>query len=157
MGRLLARIAVAKGKTPIVWETNPIRMHGALGYQVANPQDDDRHDYGLICDASGDVSLINSLVTRIKKQGEIVLAGFYDQPISFMFAPAFMREMKMRIAAQWLPTDLQEVYALIQSKQLSLDGLITHTSFAKDAQNAYTTAFTEMQCLKMILNWRHQS
>ena len=157
VGRLLARIAVAKGKTPIVWETNPIRMQGALGYQVVNPQDDDRHDYGVICDASGDVSLINSLVTRIKKQGEIVLAGFYDQPISFMFAPAFMREMKMRIAAQWLPTDLQEVHALIQSKQLSLDGLITHTSFAKDAQNAYTTAFTEMQCLKMILNWRHQS
>lgn len=157
VGRLLARIAVAKGKTPIVWEINPIRMQGALGYQVVNPQDDDRHDYGVICDASGDVGLINTLVTRIRKQGEIVLAGFYDQPISFMFAPAFMREMKMRIAAQWLPTDLQEVHALIQSKQLSLDGLITHTSFAKDADKAYTTAFTEMQCLKMILNWRHQA
>jgi len=154
VGRLLARIAMAKGKTPIVWETNPIRMTGATGYQVVNPKDDDYHQYGVICDASGDASLINQLITRLRPQGEIVLAGFYDQAISYMFAPAFMREMRMRIAAQWQPKDIQDVYQLIRSKQLALDGLITHSSNPQDADSAYQTAFNDMQCLKMTLDWR---
>lgn len=154
VGRLLARIAIAKGKTPIVWETNPIRMTGATGYQVVNPKDDDYHQYGVICDASGDASLINQLITRLRPQGEIVLAGFYDQAISYMFAPAFMREMRMRIAAQWQPKDIQDVYQLIRSKQLALDGLITHNSNPQDADSAYHTAFNDMQCLKMTLDWR---
>ena len=154
VGRVLARIAIAKGKTPIVWETNPIRMTGATGYQVVNPKDDDYHQYGVICDASGDASLINQLITRLRPQGEIVLAGFYDQAISYMFAPAFMREMRMRIAAQWQPKDIQDVYQLIRSKQLALDGLITHNSNPQDADSAYHTAFNDMQCLKMTLDWR---
>jgi len=154
VGRLLARIAMVKGKTPVVWETNPIRMTGATGYQVVNPKDDDHHQYGVICDASGDASVINQLITRIRPQGEIVLAGFYDQAISYMFAPAFMREMKMRIAAQWQPKDIQDVHQLIRSKQLALDGLITHTSDSQEADSAYQTAFNDMQCLKMTLNWR---
>ena len=34
--------------------------------------------------------------------GEIVLAGFYTDRISFAFAPAFMREARLRIAAQFI-------------------------------------------------------
>ena len=156
VGRLLARIAVCFGKSPVVWEIDEQRMQGASGYQVIKPQDDDRHDYGIICDASGDVQLINQLISRIRKQGEIVLAGFYDQAISFMFAPAFMREMKMRIAAQWQASDLEAVCKLVQEEKLSLDNLITHSSDPQDADLAYQTAFTDKQCLKMILNWRPQ-
>ena len=156
VGRLLARIAMAKGKTPVVWENNSIRMSGATGYQVIHPKDDDCHQYGVICDASGDSSLINNLISRIRPKGEIVLAGFYDQAISYMFAPAFMREMRMRIAAQWQPKDIEEVYQLIRSKQLALDGLITHTSEPQHADSAYQSAFNDMQCLKMTLNWRAQ-
>ncbi len=154
VGRLLARIAVAKGKTPVVWETNPIRMQGAMGYSVIDPKDDDQKSYGIICDASGDESLMNTLVSKLRPQGEIVLAGFYDQPISFLFAPAFMREMKLRIAAQWQPKDLEEVHQMISLKQLPLGGLITHNSAPQDADTAYKTAFGDMHCLKMILNWR---
>jgi 3-hydroxyethyl bacteriochlorophyllide a dehydrogenase len=36
----------------------------------------------------------------------------------------------------------------------SLDGLITHTSDAADAENAYPTAFEDRGCLKMVLDWR---
>jgi 3-hydroxyethyl bacteriochlorophyllide a dehydrogenase len=154
VGRLLARIAVAKGKTPVVWEVNPARMSGAENYKVVHPKDDDFNQYGMICDASGDAGLINTLVSRLRMHGEIVLAGFYDQQISYMFAPAFMREMKMRIAAQWQPKDIEEVHQLIQSKQLSLHGLITHTSNPQDADSAYQTAFNDTQCLKMTLDWR---
>jgi bacteriochlorophyllide a dehydrogenase len=156
VGRLLARIAVCLGKTPTVWEINSHRALGAVGYQVIHPEEDERHDYGMICDASGDAKLFNQLLLRIKKQGEIVLAGFYDQDISFKFALAFMLEMKMRVAAQWLPSDMDAVCQLVEDKKLSLDDLITHSSNPQEAAMAYPMAFSDQQCLKMILNWRPQ-
>lgn len=156
VGRLLARIAVAKGKKPLVLETNEMRMSGAVGYDVIHPQMlDSKQKFNCICDASGDAGLMNTLISQLSVGGEIVLAGFYDQPISFMFAPAFMKEMRMRIAAQWQPKDLQEVKVLIDTHQLNLDGLITHFSTPKEAQSAYQTAFSDSSCLKMILDWKN--
>jgi 3-hydroxyethyl bacteriochlorophyllide a dehydrogenase len=154
LGRLLARIAVALGGNPVVWELNPDRRHGALGYDVIAPDEDTRRDYRSICDVSGDPGLIDTLIGRLAPCGELVLAGFYSQPISFAFAPAFMREARLRIAAQWQHADLVAVRDAVQDGRLSLDGLITHRVEATEAADAYRTAFNDPACLKMILDWR---
>jgi 3-hydroxyethyl bacteriochlorophyllide a dehydrogenase len=83
-----------------------------------------------------------------------VLAGFYDEPLSFSFAPAFLREAKIRVAAQWKPPELLAVRDLAESGRLSLDDLITHRSTPDNADAAYRTAFSDSTCLKMILDWR---
>jgi bacteriochlorophyllide a dehydrogenase len=112
LGRLLARVAIAMGHpAPVVWERNPDRRGGALGYDVIDPADDDRCDYGAIYDVSGDASLIDTLIARLAPGGELVLAGFYEHSIAFAFAPAFMREARLRIAAEWKPEDLAAVQA----------------------------------------------
>jgi 3-hydroxyethyl bacteriochlorophyllide a dehydrogenase len=137
-----------------VWETNPARRDGASGYVVRDPGADDRRDYGGICDVSGDSGLLDALVARLAPGGEIVLAGFYEAPLSFAFPAAFMREARIRIAAEWKPCDMEAVLALVASGRLSLDGLITHRAAAADAAAAYRTAFDDPACLKMILDWR---
>jgi 3-hydroxyethyl bacteriochlorophyllide a dehydrogenase len=158
LGRLIARIAIAQGHAaPTVWETNATRRGGAQGYRVVDPEADDRRDYRAIYDASGDARLIDSLIGRLGRGGELVLAGFYDQRIAFDFPPAFMREARLRVAAEWQPADLQATTALIRSGALSLDGLITHRTAAASASEAYRTAFEDPACLKMILDWRHCS
>jgi 3-hydroxyethyl bacteriochlorophyllide a dehydrogenase len=155
LGRLLARIAIAEGcPAPTVWDTNPERLFGGEGYSVIHPDSDARRDYRAIYDASGDSKLLDMLIGRLAKGGEVVLAGFYDQPLSFTFPPAFIREARLRIAAEWAPDDLAATIALIDSGKLSLDGLITHRLSAIQAQDAYRTAFTDLSCLKMILDWR---
>ncbi len=154
LGRLLARIAMAEGgPPPTVWETNAARREGALGYPVIHPDADDRRDYRAIYDVSGDSSLLGPLIGRLARGGEVVLAGFYDQPLSFDFPPAFMREARIRVAAEWAPADLLATTALIDSGALSLDGLITHRMHALQADDAYRTAFTDFTCLKMVLDW----
>ena len=60
----------------------------------------------------------------------------------------------MRIAAQWVESDLAAVKTLAESGRLSLDGLITHRKNAAEADAAYRTAFGDPTCLKMILDWR---
>lgn len=153
LGRLLARIAVAMGGEPVVWEIDPARRSGAEGYQVIAPEDDARRDYRVVMDASGASGLLDQLVPRIAKGGEIVLCGFYTEAISFAFPPAFMKELRLRIASEWQPADLEATRLLMDDGRLSLDGLITHRAAAADAGDAYATAFTDATCLKMILDW----
>ena len=154
MGRLLARMVVAAGKpAPVVWETQTIRQKGALGYEVIHPDQDIRKDYRCICDVSGDAGILNRVIPKMAAGGEVVLAGFYKQDLAFAYAPAFMREASIRVAAQWKKHDLDAVVAMFHDGSLPLEGLITHTEKAAHAQRAYEIAFGDPECLKMIVEW----
>ena len=154
LGRLLARLTLAAGApAPTVWETDARRQGGAEGYPVVAPEDDERRDYACIFDASGAAGLLDTLVGRLARGGEIVLAGFYAEPLSFAFPPAFMREMRLRVAAEWTRDDLHATRALVESGALSLAGLVTHRRPATEAAEAYPIAFTDPNCLKMVLDW----
>ena len=154
LGRLIARIAVLLGHKPVVWEIDSNRMSGAEGYTVLHPCDDKENKYFNICDASGQVNVINKLISQLQLGGEITLAGFYEQDIQFNFPPAFMKEAKLRIVAQWTPQDLLDVKQLIASGRLQLDGLITHHRRPTSINEVYRTAFEDSSCLKMIVDWR---
>jgi 3-hydroxyethyl bacteriochlorophyllide a dehydrogenase len=153
LGRLLARLVVAAGHDVVVHETNPARASGAVGYRVLSPNDDPRRDYRRIVDVSGDSAIIDSLVRRIARGGEIVLAGFYAEPMQFTFPMAFMKEVRLQVAAEWKPADLEVVLAHLASGALKLDGLITHRRTADHAKDAYATAFGDVSCLKMLIDW----
>jgi 3-hydroxyethyl bacteriochlorophyllide a dehydrogenase len=154
LGRLIARLAVSLGGAPVVWERNVDRATGADGYPVLSADTDERRDYRAIFEVSGDPGVLDQLIGRIAPRGEIVLAGFYSEPLAFAFPPAFMKEAHIRVAAEWQPNDLVAVRDLIEAGRLSLDGLITHRRPAEEAESAYRTAFGDPDCLKMILDWR---
>jgi len=154
LGRLLARITIASGApAPTVWETNPVRRDGAQGYRVTDAEHDERRDYRAIYDASGAEGLTDMLIMRLARGGELVLAGFYTQPISFTFPPAFMREARLRIASEFLPADMAAVSALLDSGSLDLGGLVTDVRPVGEFETAYPQAFTDPACLKMVLDW----
>lgn len=158
LGRLIARIAVALGTpAPIVWETNEQRRTGADGYSVIDPSTDSRRDHHAICDASGDGSLLGTLIARLAKGGEVTLTGFYEEPLSFTFPPAFMREGRIRVAAEFTKADSEAVTDLVATGRLSLADLITDRALAAAAPEAYRTAFTDPTCIKMVIDWRQNS
>jgi 3-hydroxyethyl bacteriochlorophyllide a dehydrogenase len=154
LGRLLARMAVAAGAAPTVWEIKAERMTGADGYAVTTPEQDERRDYLSVYDASGDADILDAAIMRTARGGEIVLAGFYAEPLHFQFAPAFRRETRIRIATEFLPADLAAVIAMVDSGTLSLAGLVTNRVPAADAATAYSQAFSDASCLKMVFDWR---
>ncbi|WP_279357772.1 chlorophyll synthesis pathway protein BchC [Methylobacterium indicum] len=156
LGRLLARLLRASGLDPVVWERDPARRDGADDYAVIDPSQDET-SYARIIDASGDAGLLDTLIARLQPGGEVVLAGFYEAPLAFAFPPAFLREARIRVAAQWQPGDLDAVAALAGAGTLSLDGLVTHRRPAGEAAQAYPVAFGDPACLKMVLDWRAQS
>jgi len=157
LGRLLARLVVLAGGRPVVWEVQEHRRSDAPGcgtYRVVHPDEDGRRDYPVVCDASGNAGLLDELVERLAPGGELVLAGFYGERLSFAFPPAFLREARLRIAAEWSPPDLEAVLREVDAGRLSLDGLVTHRRPAHAAADAYATAFGDPACLKMVLDWR---
>jgi len=156
LGRLVARYLLTRPEAPppVVWETNPVRMSGGDGYAVLDPADDPDTAYGTIYDMSGDPNILDVLLPRLSHGGEIVLGGFYSDPLRFDFPPAFLREARIRVAAEWQPGDLRDVLSLMARGRLSLEGLVTHRSMAAGAPEAYHTAFTDPTCVKMILDWR---
>ncbi len=156
LGRLMARLMLARGgPAPVVWETDPARRLGRFDYPVLAPRDDDRRDYATVFDVSGDAGLIDELIGRLVPNGQLVLAGFYHEPIRFDFAPAFMREVRIRVAAEWQPEDLRRTHREIVEGRLSLDDLITHGSSPFEAEKAYAAAFGDSTCIKMVLDWRN--
>ena len=155
LGRLLARIAMAKGgEPPVVWEKNVGRAAGAFDYPVVDPESDERRNYRCVVDASGDPNILDTAISRLAPGGIVILAGFYSQPLSFQFPPAFLKEAQIRVVAQWQPEDMQCVLDLVRADRLSLAGLVTHHEPAANAGAAYRTAFEDPACLKMVLDWR---
>lgn len=154
LGRLLARLTIASGApAPVVWDNKAERRSGARGYECIAPKDDDRHDYTAIYDVSGYAHGLDNLIGRLGKRGEIVLAGFYSDRLSFGFAPAFQAEARFRVAAEWTPEDLASTQALIETGALVLDDLISDVRPATEAEAAYPAAFNDPDCLKMVLDW----
>lgn len=154
LGRLAARLAVALGGAPTVWEIDPLRADGARGYAVCHPEADPLADRAAILDLSGDSDLLDTLIGRLRKGGELVLGGFYKERLSFAFTPAFRREARIRLAAEFGPGDVEAVRAMVADGRLPLDGLLTDIEDAASAESAYPRAFEDRACLKMILDWR---
>ena len=155
LGRLLARVTEARYQTtPVVWETADERREGNYRYTVIDPTEDDRRDYRRICDVSGASLIIDQAVHHLAKGATILLAGFYAAPIQFQFPAAFMREIDLRISAEWQPEDMQSALDLISGGDLSLSGIITHDQPYDSAETAYQQAFSDPRCLKMVLDWR---
>ncbi|RPF71751.1 chlorophyll synthesis pathway protein BchC [Aurantiacibacter spongiae] len=154
LGRLLARIAVARGMTPPrVWEIDAGRREGSHDYPVIAPHEDEGATYRAIYDCTGDATLVPGLIDRLEKGGELVLAGFYSGTIAFPFAPAFMREARLRIAAEWSAPDMAAVRRLLADGRLAFDGLVTHRRSACEMSDAYPQAFTDPACRKIVLDW----
>jgi 3-hydroxyethyl bacteriochlorophyllide a dehydrogenase len=157
LGRLIARIAIALGADNIkVWDTSSHRRD-AQDYSVIDPSEDEGSRYSHIVDVTGDADILDQLIAHLNPNGEITLAGFYSQRVSFAFPSAFMKEARIRVAAEWKPEDMDAVLKLLGEGRLSLAGLVSHHMPTGDAQAAYEAAFGDPSCLKMVLNWRELS
>jgi 3-hydroxyethyl bacteriochlorophyllide a dehydrogenase len=159
LGRLCARLVLALGgPAPTVWEIDERRMGGAEGYAVVRPGDDPRKDYRSICEVSGANGLLDQWVGRLAKGGEVIIAGFYTEPLAFQYVPAFLRGARLRVAAEFTPADVAAVQAMALDGRLSLAGLVTHRARADEGvaavRAAYQAAFDDATCVKMVLDWR---
>ena len=84
-----------------------------------------------------------------------MLAGFYAEPLTFAFPPAFMKEARIRVAAEWNRDDMIATRAAGRVRR-AVARRPHHPPPPRrpTRRTAYETAFTDPACLKMILDWR---
>lgn len=154
LGRLLALINRARyGVWPLVWESQAARRSMDTPYPLVAPGTPADAPAQRVVDASGDAGIIDQVVPVMGRGSEVVLAGFYSKPVAFEYPPAFMREIAVRIAAEFRHEHLEAAAGLALSSRLDLDGIITHVESPRRARSAYEQAFTDPECVKLILDW----
>ena len=121
---------------------------------MLDPAEDDRRDYQRICDVSGASTIIDQAVHHLIQRGDGVTGRLLRRTHQFDFPAAFMREIDIRISAEWQPEDMQTALELVSGGDLSLSGIITHDHPYDSAETAYQQAFSDPRCLKMVLDWR---
>ena len=98
---------------------------------------------------------LDALVGRLGRCGEIVLAGFYAKRLNFAFAPAFQKEARMRVAAEWQARDLKP-HAIVDRDRRARPCWphFRHQARCKMLKESLPSSAARCsECLKMVLDW----
>jgi bacteriochlorophyllide a dehydrogenase len=107
----------------------------------------------VIIDCTGSMKAIEESLNVVSMNAVVVMAGFY-QRLDLAYHTAFMKELTFISAKQWQLGDLERVRDLITRGKLNVKKIFTHHQSAwSGTADAYHTAFTDLSCLKMVLNW----
>jgi 3-hydroxyethyl bacteriochlorophyllide a dehydrogenase len=110
-------------------------------------------DIEILIDATGKMEAISPMLMRMKRGGRVVLLGYYDC-ISLPYQPVFLKELSLHSSMQWAPGDLVRARDMMAVNAIETDTLLTHRMKAADAAQAYEVAMNEVECVKMVLDWR---
>ena len=147
------------GAPPVVWEKNAARRarRGRLRGDVARTTTS-AATTATIFDVSGDPRDPRFARAAARRRAARSCSPASTIALSFAFPPAFMREARIRVAAQWREGDLAEVVRARRSRA-ALARRPHHPSppGGRGAPPAYPIAFDDPVCLKMVLDWRSRS
>jgi 3-hydroxyethyl bacteriochlorophyllide a dehydrogenase len=162
VGILAAELAKLMGaKLVAVTEPNCNRLKLSTADVKVNP---DRQDvsaalagleFDVLIDSTGIMSAIDTALRFLKFQGTVIFGGYY-QRINIDYSQAFQKELSFIAAKQWAKGDLERVRELIASHKLNAERIFTHHHAVGSGNitDAYQQAFTDQDCLKMVLHWK---
>lgn len=115
------------------------------------------HEFDILIDSTGIMGAIDSALRFLKFQGRVIFGGYY-QRMNIDYSQAFQKELSFIAAKQWAKGDLERVRRLIAERKLNAEKIFTHHHPVNETiTEAYTQAFTDPDCLKMLLDWKEGS
>ncbi|ACF43264.1 chlorophyll synthesis pathway protein BchC [Pelodictyon phaeoclathratiforme] len=161
VGILAAELAKLMGaKLVAATEPNKKRLQLSSADLKVNPETEDvaaalaGHEFDVLIDSTGIMSAIDTGLRFLKFQGTVIFGGYY-QRINIDYSQAFQKELSFIAAKQWAKGDLERVRELIAQQKLNAARIFTHQhTVEEDITEAYLQAFTNPDCMKMILLWK---
>ena len=161
VGILAAELAMLMGaKLVAATEPNKKRLNLSTADLKVDPETEDvsaalaGHEFDVLIDSTGIMSAIDTGLRFLKFQGTVIFGGYY-QRINIDYSQAFQKELSFIAAKQWAKGDLERVRELIAQHKLNAERIFTHQhTVERDITEAYVQAFTDPDCLKMILLWK---
>ncbi len=164
VGILAVQLARHMGAS-LVAATEPVQNR--LDYSAAdlkvNPSTQDvsaalaGHEFDVMIDSTGIMNAIETGLRFLKFHGKVIFGGYY-QRMNIDYSQAFEKELSFIAAKQWARGDLLRVRELIRREKLQAGKIFTHSHAVDgDLSEAYRQAFSDPDCLKMILNWKEET
>jgi len=163
VGILAAELAKLMGaKLVAVTEPHPNRLKLSPADIRINPETEDvsaalaGHEFDVLIDSTGIMAAIDTGLRFLKFHGTVIFGGYY-QRMNIDYSQAFQKELSFIAAKQWAKGDLDRVRTLIAQQRLNAEKIFTHQSPVDDnITETYMKAFSDPDCLKMILNWKNR-
>lgn len=158
VGQIAARIAAVKGAWVAVTDRSPSRLALAEGNVVINVDNQPLNEavaepVNVIIEASGSMQALADALPLLANGGTILLLGYYTT-LEIPYMPLFLKEAKLLTAKEWAPGDLLRCRDMIREGTLDVSPLLTHTLPITAVSEAYEVAMNDLDCLKLLLEWK---
>ncbi len=161
VGILAAELSKHMGASLVaVTEPHQNRLRISTADLRVNPEKQDvsaalaGNEFDVLIDSTGIMSAIETGLRFLRFHGTVIFGGYY-QRMNIDYSQAFDKELSFIAARQWAKGDLQRVRELIASRKLNAVKIFTHRcTVDDDLMSAYTQAFSDPDCLKMIIHWK---
>ncbi|TCD48957.1 chlorophyll synthesis pathway protein BchC [Chlorobium sp. N1] len=164
VGLLAAELAKLMG-AELVAATEPSAnrlKHSPADIRI-NPETEDvsaalaGHEFDVLIDSTGIMPAIETGLRFLRFQGRVVFGGYY-QRMNIDYSQAFQKELSFIAAKQWAKGDLERVRRLIAEGRLDTEKIFTHHHRVDESiTEAYLQAFTDPDCMKMVLTWKKEA
>jgi 2-desacetyl-2-hydroxyethyl bacteriochlorophyllide A dehydrogenase len=108
----------------------------------------------VVIDTTGDHRIFGRCLGLIRREGRILLQGYYPDPICIDFHPTHVMRPTVIFPCGWDDDRNAQLAAELASGKLAIAPLITHRIPFEDAPSAYQLVLDHPeQSLGMVLNW----
>ena len=164
IGQGAAQLARLRGATVVAAETSDLRRQLSAKYsadRVVNPLTEDLDAFvkaikpggaDLVIDTTGRSSIFPTLIDLIRVYGQVLLQGWYPEPISFDFHATHGKRPKIAIPCGQAMDGV--VLDLLADKKLKLRGLVSHVLSPLDAASIYAKmAKADPSVMGVVFDW----
>ncbi len=110
----------------------------------------------VVIDTTADHRIVDRCLGLIRREGRILLQGYYPDPICFDFHPTHIMRPTVVFPCGWDDEYNDKLAADLASGSLAIGPLITHRIPFENAQSAYQIVLEHPeQSLGMVLSWNH--
>lgn len=161
VGQLGARFAQAAGAWVAVTDKNANRLARASADRCVDVSAETLTDavdepVNVIVEATGSMAALAAALPLLAPGGTILLLGYYRE-VALPYMPLFLKEARLLTAKEWAPGDLARCRDAIADGTLDVSALLTHIRPIDDVAAAYDTALNDLECLKLVLDWRKET
>jgi 2-desacetyl-2-hydroxyethyl bacteriochlorophyllide A dehydrogenase len=168
IGQMSAQAARTAGARVLATDVIPLRVaagakhsaHRALDASTELLEDAVRAEApdgaDVVIDTTGDHRILGRCLGLIRREGRILLQGYYPDPICFDFHPTHIMRPTVVFPCGWDDEYNDKLADDLASGELAIGQLITHRFPFEDASSAYRLVIEHPeQSLGIVLSWNH--
>jgi 2-desacetyl-2-hydroxyethyl bacteriochlorophyllide A dehydrogenase len=164
IGQMAAQVARLRGARVLACDLLDKRVEYSQRYSADVAVNSAREDFGalvrreapqgadVVTDTTGKASMFPTLLGLVRREGKIVLQGYYPEPIIIDFHSAHAKRIAVFFPESTEPQD--DVAAMLATRQLAIKPLITHRLSYRQAPEAYREVLEHPDdIIGMVFTW----